>query len=51
MTRERNCNVFSLITYANGLKRVIQNQLLPISGKVMVSTRATLAKLMQVQKV
>lgn len=30
---------------------VIQNQLLPKSGKVMVSTSATLARLMQVQKV
>lgn len=30
---------------------VIQNQLLPKSGNVIVRTRATLAKLMQVQKV
>jgi len=30
---------------------VNQNQLLPISGTVMVSTRETLARLMQVQKV
>lgn len=38
-------------TYANGLKVVIQNQLLPKSGTVIVRTRATLARLMQVQKV
>lgn len=43
--------IFSVITYANGLEMVIQNQLLPTSGTVMVSTSATLAKLMQVQKV
>lgn len=38
-------------TYANGLKAVIQNQLLPTSGTVIVRTRATLPKLIQVQKV
>lgn len=38
-------------TYARGLKMVSQNQLLPPSGRVMVSTRATLARLMQVQNV
>lgn len=38
-------------TYAKGLKVVIQNQLLPTSGTVIVRTRATLARLMQVQKV
>ena len=43
--------IFSVITYANELEMVIQNQLLPTSGTVMVSTSATLAKLMQVQKV
>lgn len=40
-----------IVTYANGLKIVSQYQLLPPSGTVMVSTRATLAKLMHVQKV
>lgn len=38
-------------TYARGLNAVSQNQLFPISGIVMVRTRATLARLMQVQKV
>lgn len=38
-------------TYANGLKMISQNQLLPTSGMVMVRTRETLARLMQVQKV
>lgn len=40
-----------ICTYADGLRIVIQNQLLPSSGKVIVRTRATLARLMQVQKV
>lgn len=44
-------NFFISSTYANGLKAVIQNQLLPTSGTVIVRTRATLPKLMQVQKV
>lgn len=38
-------------TYAKGLKMVSQNQLLPRSGLVMVRTRDTLARLMQVQNV
>lgn len=38
-------------TYANGLNAVSQNQLLPISGTVIVRTSATLARLIQVQKV
>lgn len=39
------------LTYANGLRAVNQNQLLPPSGRVIVRTRATLAKLIHVQKV
>lgn len=38
-------------TYAKGLNMVNQNQLFPISGKVIVRTSATLARLIQVQKV
>ena len=44
MKRERE-------TYAKGLKTVRANQLLPTSGTVIVSTRATLARLIQVQNV
>lgn len=39
------------VAYAKGLKRVSQKQLSPKSGTAMVRTRATLARLMQVQKV
>lgn len=38
-------------TYASGLRMVSQNQLFPKSGTVIVRTRATLARLMQVQNV
>lgn len=38
-------------TYARGLNMVSQNQLFPTSGKVIVRTRATLARLMHVQNV
>lgn len=40
-----------IVAYASGLKTVSQNQLLPTSGTVIVRTRATLARLIQVQKV
>lgn len=40
-----------MAAYARGLNMVIQNQLFPTSGNVIVRTRATLARLMHVQKV
>lgn len=40
-----------LQTHASGLSAVSKNQELPKSGTTIVRTRATLARLMQVQKV